>query len=89
MQIGYKTIDVIQMRFLRLLSKEAYQNFTYTCVNSAAWFNSQSYKHDIAIKILGENDQEFSYDLPAIKPTIITDGCKVIINQYCHKPKMQ
>lgn len=62
------------MTFLRLLSENVYQNFTYTCINSVAWFNSQTSKYDLAIKLLGENEQEFSY--PSIKPSIVYDGCK-------------
>lgn len=65
------------MTFLRLLSQEVYQNFTYTCINSAAWYNSKTFKYDMSIKLLGENEQEFSYEPPSIKPYIITDGCKV------------
>lgn len=65
------------MTFLRLLSQDAYQNFTYTCINSVAWYNTKNYKYDMALKILGENEQEFSYDPPAIKPFVIADGCKV------------
>lgn len=62
------------MTFLRLLSQDAYQNFTYTCINSAAWYNSKTYKHDLAIKLLGENEEEFGYD--KTKPFVVTDGCK-------------
>lgn len=70
------------MTFLRLLSQDAYQNFTYTCINSVAWYNTNSYKYDLALKLLGENEQEFSYDPPAVKPFIIADGCKVICYLY-------
>ena len=74
-QITYETIGVVQMTFLRLLSQEAYQNFTYTCINSAAWFNLKTNNHDMAIKLLGENETEFSTE--GIKPSVLTDGCKV------------
>ena len=30
------------MTFLRLLSEEAHQNFTYTCINSVAWYDNSS-----------------------------------------------
>jgi len=63
------------MTFLRLLSQEAYQNFTYTCINSAAWFNLKTNNHDMAIKLLGENETEFSAE--GIKPSVLADGCKV------------
>lgn len=74
-QITYETIGVVQMTFLRLLSQEAYQNFTYTCINSAAWFNLKTNNHDMAIKLLGENETEFSAE--GIKPSVLADGCKV------------
>jgi collagen type V/XI/XXIV/XXVII alpha len=74
-QITYETIGVVQMTFLRLLSQEAYQNFTYTCINSAAWFNLKTNNHDMAIKLLGENETEFSAE--GIRPSVLVDGCKV------------
>lgn len=74
LQVTYETVGVVQMTFLRLLSEEAYQNFTYTCINSVAWYNMKSRKYDLSIKLLGENEQEFSH--LALKPYIIADGCK-------------
>lgn len=65
------------MTFLRLLSQEGYQNFTYSCINSAAWFNSKTNDYSTAIKLLGENEEEISYESPQVKPAIIADGCKV------------
>lgn len=62
------------MTFLRLLSEEAYQNFTYTCINGVAWYNMKSRKYDLSIKLLGDNEQEFSHS--TVKPYIIADGCK-------------
>lgn len=62
------------MTFLKLLSEQAYQNFTYTCINSVAWYNSKTQNFDMAIKLLGHNDQEFSN--AAIKPQVLVDGCK-------------
>lgn len=73
-KITYETIGRVQMTFLRLLSKQAYQNFTYTCINSAAWYNTQTYNYDSAIKLLGSNDEEFS--TRSYRPTVVTDGCK-------------
>lgn len=64
------------MTFLRLLSQEAYQNFTYTCINAAAWHNQKADNYDLAIKLLGENEVEFGYD--GVKPVLLSDGCKVI-----------
>lgn len=62
------------MTFLRLLSQTGYQNFTYTCINSSAWYNEKTHKHDMAIKFLGDNEQEFGYD--KIKPSVLLDGCR-------------
>lgn len=62
------------MAFLKLLSKEAHQNFTFTCVNSIAWYNSNTHKYDMSIKLLGGSGQEYSY--AGFKPTIVFDGCK-------------
>ncbi|KAJ8927806.1 hypothetical protein NQ314_019688, partial [Rhamnusium bicolor] len=71
-KITYETVGMVQMTFLRLLSQESYQNFTYTCINSAAWYNTKTYRFDMSIKLLGENDQEFSYNDQ--KPNILFDG---------------
>jgi collagen type V/XI/XXIV/XXVII alpha len=84
-QITYETIGVVQMTFLRLLSQEAYQNFTYTCINSAAWFNLKTNNHDMAIKLLGENEIEFGTE--GIRPSVVVDGCKVSIYILTRHPK--
>lgn len=72
-QITYETIGPVQMSFLRLLSQEAHQNFTYTCVNSIAWYNTKTYKYDMSISLLGQSGQEFSNT--GLRPNIILDGC--------------
>lgn len=63
------------MTFLRLLSQDVYQNFTYTCINSAAWHSQKANNYNFAIKLMGENEFEFGVD--TIKPNILVDGCKV------------
>lgn len=63
------------MTFLRLLHQDAYQNFTYTCINSAAWYSVKTLNYDMAIKLLGDNEEEFNAEL--LKPYVIADGCKV------------
>lgn len=63
------------MTFLRLLSSYAYQNFTYTCVNSHAWFDEDNLNHNHAIRLMGQDEQLFSID--TIKPNVIMDGCAV------------
>ena len=45
-KITYETVGLVQMTFLRLLSQKAYQNFTFTCVNSAAWYNQRTFNYD-------------------------------------------
>lgn len=72
-KITYETTGVVQMTFLRLLSSYAYQNFTYTCVRSKAWFDEENLNHNKAIRLMGQDDQIFSID--TIKPNVITDGC--------------
>lgn len=74
-KITYEEVGPVQMTFLRLLSKETYQNFTYNCVNSVAWFNGVSKSFDFAIKFLGQGSHEFSYRSIS-KPVVISDGCQ-------------
>merc|ERR1711874_9638 len=73
-RISYDSLGPVQLTFLRLLSKEAYQNFTYTCINSAAWFDARTGNHNNAIKLQGDNEEEFS----ALdnQPNILLDGCR-------------
>lgn len=65
----------MQLNFLRLLSQEAYQNFTYTCINSVAWYNVLNFNYNSSLRLLGANEDEFSY--AGIKPQIVTDNCKM------------
>jgi len=71
--ITYETTGVVQMTFLRLLSSYAYQNFTYSCVQSKAWFDEDNLNHDKAIKFQGQDEHIFSID--TIKPNVLIDGC--------------
>jgi len=73
-RISYDSMGPVQLTFLRLMSREAHQNFTYTCINSAAWFDSRTGSYDSAIKLQGDNEVEFSAQENI--PTIIMDGCK-------------
>merc|ERR1712154_567227 len=50
-RISYDSLGPVQLTFLRLLSNEAYQNFTYTCINSAAWYDATTGSHNNAIKL--------------------------------------
>lgn len=69
-------IGVVQMTFLRLLSAAARQNMTYNCYQSVAWHDQQQDSYDKAIRFLGSNDEEMSYDNnPYIRAVV--DGCAV------------
>uniref|UniRef100_A0A8C3B512 Collagen, type XI, alpha 1b n=1 Tax=Cyclopterus lumpus TaxID=8103 RepID=A0A8C3B512_CYCLU len=70
------TINTVQMTFLKLLSSSARQNFTYICHQSAAWYDAKEDNYDKALRFLGSNDEEMSYDNnPFIKP--LMDGCSL------------
>ncbi|KAJ6654615.1 hypothetical protein lerEdw1_006768 [Lerista edwardsae] len=67
-------IGVVQMTFLRLLSAFAHQNVTYNCYQSVAWHDDTAGNFDKAIRFLGSNDEEMSYDnSPFIRAAL--DGC--------------
>lgn len=69
-------IGVVQMTFLRLLSAAARQNMTYNCYQSVAWYDQEQDSYDKAIRFLGSNDEEMSYDNnPYIRAVV--DGCAV------------
>lgn len=64
------------MTFLKLLTASARQNFTYHCHQSVAWHDASSDSHERALRFLGANDEEMSFDNnPYI--TAIADGCEV------------
>jgi collagen type V/XI/XXIV/XXVII alpha len=79
-QISYDSVGPIQMRFLRLLSDNARQNFTYTCINSVAWYDSRARNYQSSIKFLGDNEDEFSSSRN--KPLVSHDGCRVSILKF-------
>ncbi|KAL8174534.1 UNVERIFIED_CONTAM: Collagen alpha-1(V) chain [Gekko kuhli] len=67
-------VGVVQMTFLRLLSASAHQNVTYSCFQSVAWRDDSTGSYDRAIRFLGSNDEEMSYDNnPFIRA--VFDGC--------------
>uniref|UniRef100_A0AAV2ITL0 Fibrillar collagen NC1 domain-containing protein n=1 Tax=Knipowitschia caucasica TaxID=637954 RepID=A0AAV2ITL0_KNICA len=67
-------IGVVQMTFLRLLSAAARQNLTYNCHESVAWHEQGKDNYDKAIRFLGSNDEEMSYDNNPYLRAIV-DGC--------------
>lgn len=69
-------VGVVQMTFLRLLSASANQNITYNCYQSVAWQDAATGSYDKAMRFLGSNDEEMSYDnSPYIRALV--DGCAV------------
>lgn len=67
---------MVQMTFLRLLTASARQNFTYSCHQSVAWHDATGGSYERALRFLGANDEEMSYDNnPYIKA--LADGCAV------------
>lgn len=71
-------MGVVQMTFLRLLSASANQNVTYNCYQSVAWHDATTGSYDKAMRFLGSNDEEMSYDnSPYIRALV--DGCAVSI----------
>jgi hypothetical protein len=68
--------DAPQMAALQLLSTHAYQNVTFHCRNSVAYYDSAGKSHNKAAifstaddRELGASDKRFSYSVP-------TDNCK-------------
>lgn len=76
MDVEENSINSVQMTFLKLLSSSARQNFTYICHQSVAWYDAKADNYDKALRFLGSNDEEMSYDNnPYIRT--LTDGCAV------------
>ncbi|KAL3278655.1 hypothetical protein HHI36_016192 [Cryptolaemus montrouzieri] len=73
-KITYEAVGNVQLTFLRLGSEIAYQNFTYTCINSVAWYDVNSKNYDLSVKFRGHNEQEFSHK--KVHPNVRFDGCK-------------
>ena len=79
-KITYDSVGPVQMSFLRMLSLQASQNFTYTCINSVAWYDNAARSYSKSLKLLGDNDDEFSS--LQNKPNVSEDGCRVILYKY-------
>lgn len=67
-------VGVVQMTFLRLLSASANQNITYNCYQSVAWQDATTGSYDKAMRFLGSNDEEMSYDNSPYIHALV-DGC--------------
>ncbi|KAI5087262.1 collagen alpha-2(XI) chain isoform 2 precursor, partial [Silurus meridionalis] len=68
-------VGVVQLGFLRLLSIQARQSFTYHCHHSVAWTdNTAENRYQRALRFLAANEEELSYETsPYIKALV--DGC--------------
>ncbi|ERL95674.1 hypothetical protein D910_00104 [Dendroctonus ponderosae] len=73
-KITYEGVGMAQMAFLRLSSEQGYQNFTYSCLNAVAWYDTSSHTYDMGIRLLGSSGQEFSYK--GLRPEVRADECK-------------
>lgn len=70
------SINSVQMTFLKLLTASARQNFTYSCHQSVGWHDATTDSYHKALRFLGSNDEEMSYDNnPYIKALV--DSCSV------------
>uniref|UniRef100_A0A8C7CJA7 Collagen, type XI, alpha 1a n=1 Tax=Oncorhynchus kisutch TaxID=8019 RepID=A0A8C7CJA7_ONCKI len=68
------TISEVQMTFLKLLTASARQSFTYSCHQSVVWHDETTDSYDKALRFLGSNDEEMSYDSnPYVRALV--DGC--------------
>lgn len=73
----YEAVGTVQMNFLRILSEEARQNFTYTCINSVAWHSTKLDSYDLSIKLMSANEMEIGYDTTSPSINVLDDGCRV------------
>lgn len=70
------SINSVQMTFLRLLTASVRQNFTYICHQSVGWHDAAADNYDRALRFLGSNDEEMSYENnPYMKA--LSDACSV------------
>merc|ERR1711915_890608 len=56
---SFKT-ELVQLTFLKLLSKHGSQNITYHCKNSIAYYDARERTYNKAVKILTSNDLELT-----------------------------
>lgn len=70
------SINSVQMTFLKLLSASVRQNFTYSCHQSIGWHHATADNYDKALRFIGSNDEEMSYDNNPYMKALI-DTCSV------------
>jgi len=71
------TAEHSQLKYLGLLSSNAYQNITIHCKERAVWFNQATQGYENAMKFKGMNDQVFerSKDEGRYSPKALKDEC--------------
>ena len=80
-QFAYK-IDKVQLTFLQMNSVKGYQNITYHCRNSVAYFDKSSNDYKKAVKFMANNDLELEADNDKFKYKVTEDSCMVRCNFY-------
>ena len=78
-QVTYESVGPVQMGFLRILSSRASQNVTFSCVNSVVWEEARTRSFAKAVRLLGDNEKEWTAQDRLNRPTVIVDRCKVCI----------
>lgn len=84
-QFTYKA-DSNQLRFLQLLSSEAWQQLTYHCKNSVAVFDATRRNLRNAMQIMTAADMELkARGNRKFRYRVVEDGCKVRRELMCGK----
>jgi hypothetical protein len=69
--------DMVQMKFLQLLSVSAVQNITYHCRNSVAYYDDAARNYKQAAKFMTSNDLELVARRPVkFRYDVLMDDCK-------------
>lgn len=76
-RVRYRTVGQVQLRFLRLLSTEAHQNFTLVCNNVNAWYSQKTKSYENALRFMGHNDEVMTWEKNS--PDVPLDDCQVSV----------
>lgn len=72
--------DKAQLRYLQLLSTTAYQNITYNCLNSVAYYDAEASKsYDLAAKFMTSDDKELKALNKKLSYSVSLDECQVTL----------